>query len=197
MFRRPPLHYPDRPLHHFLQDAADRHPEKIALHFGDDVYTYRELDSTGNSFANALARARFRARHAGRARDHQSTGVDHRPARREPGRRRGRAAEPEWKAFGVRARVRAHAARRGGRRRRAGRGPRRGRRPRHPHLRRRPTSPPGWLSFWDLVYGTPGTRPAPLPDAALDARLSRTRSARARPDCPRRCGTRTGRWSRR
>ena len=54
MFRRPPLHYPDRPLHHFLQDAADRHPEKIALRFGDDVYTYRELDSTGNSFANAL-----------------------------------------------------------------------------------------------------------------------------------------------
>ena len=57
MFRRPPLHYPDRPLHHFLQDAADRHPEKIALRFGDDVYTYRELDSTGNSFANALSRS--------------------------------------------------------------------------------------------------------------------------------------------
>ena len=54
MFRRPPLHYPERPLHHFLQDAADRHPEKIALRFEDDVYTYRELDSTGNSFANAL-----------------------------------------------------------------------------------------------------------------------------------------------
>ena len=54
MFRRPPLHYPERPLHHFLQDAADRHPEKIALRFGDDVFTYRELDSTGNSFANAL-----------------------------------------------------------------------------------------------------------------------------------------------
>src|SRR2546426_3904722 len=54
MFRRPPLHYPDRPLHHFLQDAADRHPEKVALRFGNDAYTYRELDSTGNSFAHAL-----------------------------------------------------------------------------------------------------------------------------------------------
>ena len=54
MLRRPPLHYPERPLHHFLQDAADRHPERIALRFGDDVYTYRELDSTGNSLANAL-----------------------------------------------------------------------------------------------------------------------------------------------
>src|SRR3954454_14443416 len=54
MFRRPPLHYPDRPLHHFLQDAADRHPEKIALRFGADVFTYRELDSTGSSFGNAL-----------------------------------------------------------------------------------------------------------------------------------------------
>ncbi len=29
--------------------------------------------------------------------------------------------------------------------------------------------PPGWLSFWDLVFGTPGQRPAPLPDHALDA----------------------------
>ena len=56
MFRRPPLHYPDRPLHHFLQDAADRHPEKIALRFDDDVYMYRELDSCGNAFAHALGR---------------------------------------------------------------------------------------------------------------------------------------------
>ena len=55
MFHRPPLHSPDRPLHHFLQDAADRHPEKVALRFDDDSYMYREIDSTGNSFAHALA----------------------------------------------------------------------------------------------------------------------------------------------
>ena len=30
-------------------------------------------------------------------------------------------------------------------------------------------TPPGWIPFWDLVYGTPGRRPAVLPDTALDA----------------------------
>ena len=30
-------------------------------------------------------------------------------------------------------------------------------------------APPGWLSFWDLVFGAPGKRPAPLAESALDA----------------------------
>ena len=54
MFPSPAAALSRTSVHHFLQDAADRHPEKIALRFEDDVYTYRELDSTGNSFANAL-----------------------------------------------------------------------------------------------------------------------------------------------
>ena len=53
--RRPPLHYPDRPFHHFLQDAADRHPEEVGLLFGEDRYTYRDLDGIGNAFAHWLA----------------------------------------------------------------------------------------------------------------------------------------------
>ena len=31
------------------------------------------------------------------------------------------------------------------------------------------TPPPGWSSFWDLVFGAPGKRPAPLAESALDA----------------------------
>ena len=38
----------------------------------------------------------------------------------------------------------------------------------HAHLCRR-DAPSGWLSFWDLVFGTPGQRPGPLPESALDA----------------------------
>jgi acyl-CoA synthetase (AMP-forming)/AMP-acid ligase II len=52
--RRPPLHYPERPFHHLLQDAADRHPERVGLIFGDDRYTYRDLDGMANAVARAL-----------------------------------------------------------------------------------------------------------------------------------------------
>ena len=106
MFRRPPLHYPERPVHHFLQDAADRHPERVALRFADDTYTYRELDSTGSSLANALVARGFQPGTESRARGHEPPRVDHRPARSEPGRRRSRASEPELEGVGVRARVR-------------------------------------------------------------------------------------------
>jgi acyl-CoA synthetase (AMP-forming)/AMP-acid ligase II len=168
MFRRPPLHYPDRPLHHFLQDAADRHPEKIALHFGDDVYTYRELDGTGNSFANALQGLGFGpgARVA--------LAVTNRPewiiAQHGVSLAGGAVVlpNPTWKASEFE----------------------------HAFALTRPDvvvadaaladvldasgapstricvdadPPPGWLSFWDLVYGTPGQRPAQLPVGALDA----------------------------
>ncbi|MFG3022412.1 class I adenylate-forming enzyme family protein [Streptomyces sp. NPDC048254] len=53
MLRRAPLHYPDRPLTHFLRDAADRHPEWVALDHGAHTLTFRELDGLSNSFARA------------------------------------------------------------------------------------------------------------------------------------------------
>jgi long-chain acyl-CoA synthetase len=168
MFRRPPLHYPERPLHHFLQDAADRHPEKIALRFEDDVYTYRELDSTGNSFANALLALGFGpgtrvalaitnrpewiiAQHgvslAGGAvvlpnPTWKASEFEHAFALTEPDVIVADAALAEVLdaagAPGTRICVDADA-------------------------------PPGWSSFWDLVFGAPGKRPAPLPESALDA----------------------------
>ena len=168
MFRRPPLHYPERPLHHFLQDAADRHPEKIALRFEDDVYTYRELDSTGNSFANALLALGFGpgtrvalaitnrpewiiAQHgvslAGGAvvlpnPTWKASEFEHAFALTEPDVIVADAALAEvLDAAGV------------------------------PGTRICVDAdvPPGWLSFWDLVFGAPGKRPAPLPESALDA----------------------------
>ncbi|MBW8825233.1 MAG: acyl--CoA ligase [Acidobacteria bacterium] len=54
---RPSLHYPDWPLHRFLQEAADLCPERTALLFDDEQYTYRELDAVGSAFANALSAA--------------------------------------------------------------------------------------------------------------------------------------------
>ena len=159
MFRRPPLHYPERPLHHFLQDAADRHPEKIALRFEDDVYTYRELDSTGNSFANALLALGFGPGTRVALADHQPARVDHRPARREPGRGCGRAPEPHVEGVGVRARVRAHRTPTSSWP--TPRWPRCSTRPARPRTRIcvDADAPPGWLSFWDLVFGTPGQAP--------------------------------------
>jgi acyl-CoA synthetase (AMP-forming)/AMP-acid ligase II len=168
MFRRPPLHYPERPLHHFLQDAADRHPEKIALRFEDDSYTYRELDSTGNSFANALLALGFGPG------TRVALAVTNRPewivAQHGVSLAGGAVVlpNPSWKASEF---EHAFALT-------------------HPDVvvadaalaevldaAGAPTTricvdddaPPGWLSFWDLVFGTPGHRPAPLPEAALDA----------------------------
>ncbi len=51
---RPPLNYPDWPLHHFLQRSADRWPERTAVLFEGDRLTFRELDAWGTAFANAL-----------------------------------------------------------------------------------------------------------------------------------------------
>ena len=168
MFRRPPLHYPERPLHHFLQDAADRHPEKIALRFEDDVYTYRELDSTGNSFANALLAlgfgpgTRWRSRSptgpSGSSPSTASAWPGARSCSRTPrGRRRSsstrsRSTEPDViVADAALAEVLDAAGAPGTR------------------ICVDADAPPGWLSFWDLVFGTPGQRPAPLPESALDA----------------------------
>jgi long-chain acyl-CoA synthetase len=169
MFRRPPLHYPDRPLHHFLQDAADRHPEKIALRFNDDVYMYRELDSCGNAFAHALGRLGLGSN------PRVALFVSNRPewiiAQHGVSLAGGSVVlpNPSWKVSEVR----------------------------HAFGLTNPdvvvadaafaevidevvgssvtricvdTDPPtGWLSFWDLVYDSPGKRPPELPDTALDA----------------------------
>ena len=51
---RPPLHYPDEPLHMFLRRAAERFPEHTALRFEEEAFTYRELDAWGTCCANAL-----------------------------------------------------------------------------------------------------------------------------------------------
>jgi len=168
MFRRPPLHYPERPLHHFLQDAADRHPERIGLRFADDTYTYRELDSTGNSLANALVERGFGPG------TRVVLAVTNRPewiiAQHAVSLAGGAVVlvNPSWKASefehafaltqpdvviadaalaDVLDAAHAPATR----------------------LCVDDDVPPGWLSFWELVYGTSGRRPAPLPDAALDA----------------------------
>lgn len=167
MYRRPPLHYPDRPLHHFLQDAADRYAEQIALRFEDDVYTYRELDSTGNAFANALPGLGFSPG------DRVALVVSNRPewiiAEHGVSLAGGTVVmpNPNWKAAELR----------------------------HAFELTQPTMvvadaacvelidaaggpatrvcvdddpPPGWVSFWDLIYSTSGRRPDQLPDAALD-----------------------------
>jgi long-chain acyl-CoA synthetase len=52
--RRPPLHYPDQPLHAFLRTAAELVPERVFLRFEAERYTFREMDAWGTAFANAL-----------------------------------------------------------------------------------------------------------------------------------------------
>jgi long-chain acyl-CoA synthetase len=167
MLHRPPLHYPDRPMHHFLADAADRHPERIALVFGDDTYTFRELDSVGNAFANALPGIGFRPG------NRVALVVSNRPewilAQHGVSQAGGAVVmpNPAWKAGELRHAfaltepdmVIADAALAdvvddaGG-----------------PALRVcvDRDAPPGWLSFWDLVYGASGQRPAPPPGFSLD-----------------------------
>ena len=52
----PPLHYTtDRGIHHMLFDAADAHPQRIAMRFGNEVTTYREFDGLANAFGSLLA----------------------------------------------------------------------------------------------------------------------------------------------
>lgn len=54
MLKRPPIHYPQRPFHHFLEDAADIAPEAVAVRFESEILTYRELDGAANALAQAL-----------------------------------------------------------------------------------------------------------------------------------------------
>lgn len=48
------LNYPERPVHFFLEDTAERVPNRIAIHFGGMVLTYSELKTLVDYFASAL-----------------------------------------------------------------------------------------------------------------------------------------------
>ncbi len=48
------LCYPERPVHAFLEDTAERVPNRIAIHFGGMVLTYLELKTLVDHFASAL-----------------------------------------------------------------------------------------------------------------------------------------------
>lgn len=51
-----PLHYPDPTgVHTWIERTADRVPEAIALRFGDQQWSYRELDGLANAAADLLA----------------------------------------------------------------------------------------------------------------------------------------------
>ena len=49
------LNYPDKPVHYFLKNTAQRVPDRIAIHFGGMVLTYGELNTLADRFATALA----------------------------------------------------------------------------------------------------------------------------------------------
>jgi long-chain acyl-CoA synthetase len=49
------LNYPNKPVHFFLENTADRVPNRIAIHFGGMVLTYGELKILVDRFATALA----------------------------------------------------------------------------------------------------------------------------------------------
>jgi acyl-CoA synthetase (AMP-forming)/AMP-acid ligase II len=57
--RPSPLYYPDRPFTHFLQAAADRHGERVAVDMDGRAVTYRELEGMANAFARALVAMGF------------------------------------------------------------------------------------------------------------------------------------------
>jgi long-chain acyl-CoA synthetase len=51
----PPVHYPSGDaLHLALERTADRLPEHIAIRFGDDQYSFRDLDGLSNACARVL-----------------------------------------------------------------------------------------------------------------------------------------------
>lgn len=49
------LNYPNKPVHFFLENTAQRVPNRIAIHFGGMVLTYGELNTLVDRFATALA----------------------------------------------------------------------------------------------------------------------------------------------
>src|SRR5512136_1303510 len=48
------LTYPEVPIHRFLSDTVDRHPDHVAITFNEIHFTYRELNERVNRFAHAL-----------------------------------------------------------------------------------------------------------------------------------------------
>ncbi len=50
------IDYPDVPLHYFVEEAARKHPEQVALIFKGGKVTYRELNEQSDRIAAALAK---------------------------------------------------------------------------------------------------------------------------------------------
>src|SRR3954471_3794616 len=51
----PSIHYPaGRLVHAGLEDTADRMPERIAVTFDDEVFSFREIDALSNAMARLL-----------------------------------------------------------------------------------------------------------------------------------------------
>ena len=48
------LTYPEVPIHRFLSDTVDRHPDFVAMTFNEIHFTYSELNERVNRFAHAL-----------------------------------------------------------------------------------------------------------------------------------------------
>jgi acyl-CoA synthetase (AMP-forming)/AMP-acid ligase II len=171
MLRRPPLHYPDIPLHGLLDRAADRDPEAAALFFGDETFTYRELDGLTNALANGLLEQGIGPG------DRVAVAVTNRPEWiiAAYGISRTGASvvmpNPLWKELEFRhalelTRPRAVIADAEMAPTLAAAGA--------PPFRIcvDPDGPAGWSSFWDLVYGSSGQRPPPL-----SSRLAETEAA--------------------
>ena len=49
------LEYPQVPLHHFVEEAARKHPDHVAMIFQNGKVTYKELDEASDQIAAALA----------------------------------------------------------------------------------------------------------------------------------------------
>ena len=144
----PPVHYPSGDaLHLALERTADRLPEHIAIRFGDDQYSFRDLDGLSNACARLLLERGVRTGNAGRDHVVQPARVRDRPLRRPEARVCAGHAEPGMEAVrgGVRARPhRSHTCDPRRRRSRVARtalrydAARRSRRSRLPRRRRRP-----------------------------------------------------------
>src|SRR4030042_5799850 len=48
------LTYPEVPIHHFLSNTVDRHPDHVAMTFNEIHFTYKDLNERVNRFAHAL-----------------------------------------------------------------------------------------------------------------------------------------------
>lgn len=46
--------YPAKPIHQLIATVADQHPDNLALKFGNDQYTYRQLNESANKLAGLL-----------------------------------------------------------------------------------------------------------------------------------------------